>query len=138
MSEAYLLYSIDALQGGTVSYGPPRPYNENTGPGAYLHGVSYAGGFVNYTAYKLNKKTHLCLRPIDYLVDPRGWRTGYKTSYASWTIGLIHHVNDLLTLRPEIRFESALNSQGGVPVTPYDNGTKRYQFTIGMDLIQRF
>jgi hypothetical protein len=138
MSEAYLLYSIDALQGGTVNYGPPRSYNQLTGPGTYLHGMSYAGGFVNYTAYKLDKKTYLCVRPIDYLVDPRGWRTGFKTSYASWTVGLIHHFNDLLTIRPEIRYERALSSNGGVPVTPYDNGTKRFQFTVGMDIIQRF
>ncbi|MDR3615064.1 MAG: outer membrane beta-barrel protein [Candidatus Obscuribacterales bacterium] len=138
MTEGYLLYSIDALQGGTVNYGAPRSYNASTGPGAYLHGTSYAAGFVNYTALKLTPKTYLCIRPIDYLLDPRGWRTGFATTYGSWTIGLIHRFNDYLTIRPEIRYESALTSVNGVKVTPYDNGTKRSQFTIGMDLIQRF
>jgi hypothetical protein len=138
MTEGYLLYSIDALQGGTVNYGAPRQFNASTGPGAYLHGTSYAAGFVNYTAYKLSPKTYICIRPVDYLLDPRGWRTGYKTAYGSWTIGLVHRFNDYLTIRPEIRYESALTSVNGVKVTPYDNGSRRDQFSIGMDLIQRF
>jgi hypothetical protein len=36
-------------------------------------------------------------------------------------------------IRPEIRYERALTNSA-----PYDNGTKRYQFTFGFDLIQRF
>jgi hypothetical protein len=138
MTEGYLLYSIDALQGGTVNNGRPRNVNEFTGPGPFLHGVSSAAGFVNYTAYKLNSKDYICFRPIDYLIDPRGWRTGFATTYASWTVGYVHHFNDFLTMRPEIRYETALTSRDGHEVTPYDNGTKRGQFTFGMDLIQRF
>ena len=33
MTEGYYLFSIDALQGGTVNNGRPRPVNELTGPG---------------------------------------------------------------------------------------------------------
>jgi hypothetical protein len=138
MTEAYYLYSFDALQGGTVNNGPPRPFNSLTGPGALLPGTSRAWGFVNYTACKITDHDYICLRPVDYLIDERGWRTGFPTTYASWTIGWVHRFSDYLTLRPEIRYERALNSHNGIPVTPYDNGTRRYQFTFGADLIQRF
>ena len=138
MTEGYMLYSIDALQGGTPSYGPPHSFNALTGPGAFLPGFSYALGVVNYTQFKITDRDYISIRPIDYLIDPRGWRTGFPTSYASWTFGWIHRFSDLLCIRPEIRYERALNYNGGHIVTPYDNGTRRFQFTFGMDLIQRF
>jgi Putative beta-barrel porin-2, OmpL-like. bbp2 len=138
MTEAYYLYSFDALAGGTVSNGAPRPFNELTGPGALLPGTSRAWGFVNYTACKITDHDYITLRPVDYLIDERGWRTGFPTTYASWTIGWCHRFSDYLTIRPEIRYERALSSHDGVPVTPFDNGTRRYQFTLGADLIQRF
>ncbi len=134
MSEAYLLYSFDALQGGTVNNGPPHTYNALTGPGAYLPGTSTAWGFVNYTQFKITDKDYISIRPVDYLIDPRGWRTGFRTTYASWTAGWTHRFSDLLTIRPEIRYERALTNNQ----SPYDNGTRRYQFIFGADLIQRF
>jgi hypothetical protein len=138
MTEGYFLYSIDALQGGTPNYGPPHSFNALTGPGQFLPGFSYAMGFVNYTQFKCTDRDYISIRPIDYLIDPRGWRTGFPTSYASWTIGWVHRFSDLLTIRPEIRYERALNYNGGKIVTPYDNGTRRFQFTFGLDVIQRF
>ncbi len=137
-TEGYFLYQINALQGGTVIYGPPRPYFALTGPGQFLHGVSPAWGLVNYTAFKITPKDYIVVRPVDYLGDCRGQRTGFPTTYSTWTIGWCHRFSDLLCIRPEIRYERALNTHNGQPVTPYDNGTRRSQFTIGMDLIQRF
>lgn len=137
-SEAYFLYSIDSLQGGTVNNGPPFPFNALTGPGKFLPGTSNAWGFVNYALFKITDKDYICVRPVDYLIDSRGWRTGFPTTYSSWTVGWTHRFSDLLCIRPEIRYERALNYNGGNIVTPYDNGTRRYQFTFGMDLIQRF
>ena len=67
-------------------------------------------------------------------MDPRGWRTGFPGYYGSWTIGWIHRFSDLLTFRPEIRYERAISHYG----SPWDNGQRRSQFTIGADLIQRF
>lgn len=138
MTEAYFLYSKDALQGGTVNNGAGRPFNQLTGPGKFLPGFSTAWGFVNYTACKITDKDYICFRPVDYLIDPRGWRTGFPTTYASWTMGWVHRFNDYLTIRPEIRYERSLLSSHGVPVTPYDNGQRMFQFTFGLDLIQRF
>lgn len=138
MTEGYLLYSIDALQGGTVNNGPPRTYYALTGAGRLLPGTSMAWGLVNYTGIKLTNKDFITVRPVDFLGDPRGWRTGFPTTYSTWTIGWTHRFNDLVCIRPEIRYERALNSHGGAEVTPYDNGTRRSQFTFGLDLIQRF
>jgi hypothetical protein len=132
-TEGYFLYEINALQGGTVNNGPPRPVDQLTGPGALLPGLSQAWGIVSYWNMKITDRDYITLRPVDYLIDPRGWRTGFPGTYSSWTIGWIHHFSDLLLIRPEIRYERALTSSN-----PYDNGTRRYQFTIGFDLIQRF
>jgi hypothetical protein len=74
--------------------------------------------------------------------DPQGWRTGYKTSYGSLTLGVTHHFSPLTWMRPELRLEK--NFAKGVDA--YDNlesgssyvGTKNYQTTLGIDLIQWF
>jgi hypothetical protein len=137
-TEGYYLYEINALEGGTVVSGTPRPYFMATGPGAYLHGLSQAWGVVNYTNIKITDRDYISIRPIDFLGDPRGERTGFPTTYTTWTVGWCHRFNDLLSIRPEIRYERSLNSHNGVPVTPYDNGTRMFQFTFGADLIQRF
>jgi hypothetical protein len=138
MTEGYFLYTFDALKGGTVSNGPVRSFGGGGGPGVYLPGMSRAYGLVNYTNFKITDRDYITLRPVDYLFDERGWRTGFATTYSSWTIGWCHRFSDLLCIRPEIRYDRALNGH----VNPYDNGSpgypKRYQFTFGLDLIQRF
>ncbi len=138
MTEAYYLYSYDALMGGTTNNGPSRHYNALTGPGTFLPGRSGAYGFVNYTNIKISDHDYITLRPVDFLMDNRGWRTGFPTTYGSWTAGWCHRFSDTLCIRPEIRYERSLLSRHGVPVTPYDNGHRMFQFTFGMDVIQRF
>jgi len=133
-TEAYYIYQINALQGGTVIDGPPKPVFTNVGPGKFLHGVSTSAGFVNYTNFKITNRDYITVRPIDYLLDPRGERTGFATTYASWTVGWCHRFSDLLCIRPEIRYERSLARH----VTPYDDGTRQSQFTISADVIQRF
>jgi hypothetical protein len=132
-TEGYFLYTFNALQGGTVNNGPPRPVNLLTGPGKILPGFSEAWGIVSYWNTKITDRDYITVRPVDILMDPRGWRSGFPGYYASWTVGWIHHFSDLLTIRPEIRYERALSHS-----SPWDNGLRRYQFTIGADLIQRF
>jgi hypothetical protein len=134
VSEIYGLWSRDALKGGTVSDGPVRSFGGGGGPGAFIPGYSHAIGLVNYSLFKVTNKDYICLRPIDFLFDPQGWRTGYATNYYSGTVGWCHRFSDLLCIRPEIRMEQSLNKN----VTPYDNGTRRGQVTFACDLIQRF
>ena len=81
----------------------------------------------------LGKLTYLSVRN-DLLVDPQANRTSYSTAYSSHTIGIVHHFNELLRIRPEIRYERAY----AAGITPYNNGTKRDQFTAAMDVVVRF
>jgi hypothetical protein len=138
--EVYYLNTRNAPQGGTISNGPLQ-YTAGGGPGALLHGKSEALGSVDYLEKKLSSSDFLSFR-TDYLNDPRGWRSGYATSYGSLTLSETHHFSPVTWLRPEIRIEKAF-AKG---VDPYDSlnaasgfeGTKNYQRTFGFDLIQMF
>jgi hypothetical protein len=129
-TEGYYIYQYDALLGGTVNYGPITPFGGG-GPGPLLPGFSQSWGAVNYTEFKLSSRDFLSVRN-DWLSDPRGHVSGFATDYYSLTVGLTHQCNDLLSIRPEIRYETASRA------TPYDMGTRSTQTTFGLDLIQRF
>lgn len=133
--EAYYLYQINAYAGGTinnynVATGGPLYLGSGGGPGAFLPGLSSAVGVVDYLEKKIGPQTFASFR-LDYINDPRGWRTGFPTSLGSVTAGVTHHVTPTIEIRPEIRTEKAFHAG----ITPYDNGTKAYQTTFGMDAI---
>ncbi|HEU0177160.1 MAG TPA: outer membrane beta-barrel protein, partial [Blastocatellia bacterium] len=132
MTETYYIYQSHALVGGTVNFGPPRSWFRLTGPGAPIPGNAPAIGAVNYTVIKLSKRNFITLRPIDYLVDVKGERTGFATTLSSWTVGLTHRFGELITIRPELRYEYAFSAR------PWDNGRKNKQFMFAMDAIIRF
>lgn len=134
MTEVYYIWQNDALAGGTVNNGPARFFFKNVGAGRLLPGISANVGVVNYTNIKLTNKDYLTLRPVDFLTDGRGALTGFQTAYGSWTIGWCHRFTDTLSVRPEIRYESALRHN----IKPYDNGTRSGQLTLACDLIQRW
>lgn len=131
-TEGYYLYQSGALVGGTVNNGSPRSFFTGTGPGAPIPGNAPAIGLVNYTEIKLSKHDFLSLRPLDYLDDKKGERTGYATKYASWTVGVTHRFGDLISVRPELRYEKAFDAH------PYDNGTRSGQLMFAIDAIIRF
>ena len=133
MTEAYYMWQYDALVGGTVINGPSKPFFEGVGAGSPIPGAAKAEGFVNYFQILCNKNNYISIRN-DLLNDPQANRTGYATLYTSHTIGLVHYFTTEIRIRPEVRYERAY-ADG---VTPYDNGTKRDQFTAAMDLIVRF
>jgi hypothetical protein len=130
ITESYYIWERDAVQGGTVTNGPPQLYFPFTGPGKYLPGLSDSFGLVNYTAYKTSDKSYLVWRN-DCLYDPRGFRTGFPGTYAETTLGYIYHITPWCVSRPEIRFDYGTTKA-------YDNGTKRDQFTFNWDIIIRF
>jgi hypothetical protein len=132
-TEAYYMWQNHALTGGTVITGPAQPFFEGVGAGNPIPGAATAQGFVNYFQILFSHKDYLSIRN-DLLNDPQANRTGYATLYSSHTIGFVHYFNDYIRIRPEIRYERAY-ADG---ITPYDNGTKRDQYTAAMDLIVRF
>jgi hypothetical protein len=142
--EAYYLYELDAPAGGTinnynVATGGPPYLGGGGGPGVFLPGMSNALGLVDYFEAKLDSTTFGSLR-FDYLNDTRGWRSGFPTAYGSITLGVTKHFGNgplfdsRWELRPEIRTEKAFRAG----ITPYDNGTKAYQTTFGIDAIGFF
>ncbi len=133
MTEVYYIWQHDARVGGTVITGPGRSFYEGTGAGAFVPGLSQAVGAVNYFQIKVSGKDYISIRN-GYLSDPQGNRTGFATTYSDHTIGFVHHFNNLVRIRPEIRYERAY-ADG---ITPYDNGTRKDQFSAAMDLIVRF
>jgi hypothetical protein len=130
LTESYYIWERNALQGGTVTNGPPQPFFMSVGPGKFLPGISDSFGLVNYTPYKLSDKSYVVLRN-DVLYDPRGFRTGVPGTVAEVTLGFIYHITPWAVTRPEVRFD-----YGTAKV--YDNNTKRDQFTFNWDIIVRF
>jgi len=131
-TEAYYIYQSHALVGGTVNNGPGHAWFENVGAGAPIQGNAPAIGLVNYTELRFSKKDFLSLRPLDILVDKKGERTGFPTTYESWTVGVTHRFNELISVRPEVRYEYAFSAR------PFDNGTRQGQLMFAVDTIIRF
>jgi hypothetical protein len=130
--ETYYLYSYDAYTGGTINNGPIR-FGGGGGAGAFLPGRSNATGAVDYLEYKFARKAFMSFR-TDYMSDPRGWRSGFPTTYGSLTYGITYRPSPLQMFRPEFRIERAFRPG----VKPYDNGTKASQFSFAADFIQFF
>ncbi len=135
MTEAYFEWEKDAALGGSASLGRVR-YGAGGGPGLIIPGISDAIGAVNYFQMLLghNDKSYISIRN-DYLNDRDAWRTGYKTTYISHTLGYIHYITPWLFVRPEIRYDYTV---GGGDIAAYDLGTKKNQVNIASDLILRF
>jgi hypothetical protein len=131
-TEGYYIYQSGALVGGTVNNGPPRTFDLETGPGVPIPGNAPAIGVVNYTEWKFSKHDFLSLRPLDILDDKKGERTGFATTYESWTVGVTHRFNDLFSVRPEVRYEYAFSAK------PYDNGKRNSQLMFLVDANIRF
>ena len=86
---------------------------------------------VNYVEKQINLKNYLSIR-TDFLDDMKGQRTGYKTRYAEETLMWGHWVGSTVLFRPELRYDHAFDRAA------YDNGTRRNQFQLAMDVIFKF
>jgi hypothetical protein len=133
MTEVYNEFQYDPNKGGTVINGPGEPYYEGTGAGPVLPGKADATGAVNYLQYELSPKDYLSLR-TDYFNDPRGWRYGYNTAYTSHTLAYVRWLSPTTEFRPEVRYDHSYASG----VTPFDNGTRKDQWTLAADIIFKF
>jgi hypothetical protein len=94
-------------------------------------GSTASTGAVNYLAWRASPQDMLVLRN-DVLDDPSGRRTGTRNTYSSHTLGYTRWLTDVITLRPELRYDHAWSRPA------YDNGTRRGQFTFAVDLVTRF
>ena len=86
---------------------------------------------VNYLQKQFSKKDYISIRN-EFLDDSKGQRTGFKTWYTEHTFMWGLWISDVITVRPELRFERAYN------MPAYDLGTKKNQFSFAVDLIVRY
>ena len=132
ITELYYLYQWDAAKGGTCNFGAIRLFGDGGGGcGPIIPGRSSAFGAVNFVEFKLFEKNFMSFR-TDFLGDYEGQRTGFSTSYMSWTLGLTHVISKAVDIRPEIRYETAFSA------IPYNNGTRKNQTVFAVDAIVRF
>ncbi len=61
--------------------------------------------------------------------DNNGARTGFATTFAEMTLGMICKPKDWLWIRPEARYDWARSGH------PYNGGVSNSQFTMGLDVI---
>jgi hypothetical protein len=52
--------------------------------------------------------------------------------YDGWTAGVTHRFNELVSVRPEVRYEHAFSAR------PWDNGQRKDQFMFAIDALLRF
>jgi len=133
MTEAYYMWQFNAAKGGSAIYGPVE-YGQGGGEGVIIHGRSESIGMVNYFQILCGPKDYLSIRN-EGLNDVQGQRTDFATWYTTHTLSWSHHFTDFIIIRPELRYDHAWNNMG---VTPYDDGTKDYQFTAAVDLVVSF
>jgi hypothetical protein len=86
---------------------------------------------VNYVEKQLSAESYVSFRS-DFLDDMKGQRTGFKTRYTEATLMCGHWVGSTILLRPELRFDHALDRPA------YDDGTRKSQLQLAMDVIFKF
>ncbi len=129
-TEAYYEYERDVPAVGGPIPTEPNANGAHCPPGQIR---CFAGEWaaVNYLQKEFSKSNYISIR-TDLLDDTRGQRTGFPTLYSEHSIAFGHWISDVVTIRPELRFDHAYNSPA------YNNGTKQNQFTFAMDLIWRY
>ncbi|HEX4591656.1 MAG TPA: outer membrane beta-barrel protein, partial [Gemmataceae bacterium] len=130
-TEGYFMWQLDAVTGGTPSFGPPRSFGSGGGFGTFIPGTSLTYGLVNYTEVQLSKKDYFSFRN-EWWRDEQGERSGFRTNYSSHTIGLAHNFNEVLQVRPEIGWYHSYD------VPAFDLGTRRNMVLYGFDMTLRF
>ena len=100
---------------------------------------------MNYTMFRLWPNLFLTVRN-ELFDDCDGQRTGYATLYDEHSVGLTWWPCSIITVRPELRYEHSCGTRGGIggptpgidEAKPYDDGTRRQQWTAQMDVIYHF
>jgi len=127
----------------------PNIYGGNVGPFGYSDGQipvhpGYAAEWatLNYTQFRLGPSTFLSIRN-ELFDDIDGSRTGYASLYSEHSIGLTWWPCKLVTIRPEVRYDRAYGTHGSSTdvvdeARPFDNGSRRQQFSAQFDVVYYF
>jgi len=141
-TEAYYMWQMDAVLGGTPTLGPTSPFGGGgiglanipvSQGGILLPGLSRAYGFLNYTEFKIfGGKTDYITFRNEWWKDERGMRTGFPGNYTSNTIGYCKNFNAAVQFRPEIGYYRNWNNPA------FDNGTQKGMLMGGADATFHF
>ncbi|MGA2256159.1 MAG: outer membrane beta-barrel protein, partial [Thermoguttaceae bacterium] len=132
--EAYYMWQMNTVLGGTPSIGPTAPYGGGGGltpgpanfvnganiGGSYLPGLSRTYGFLNYTEFAVNKTDYITVRN-EWWDDTRGMRSGIPGNYTSNTIGYCKNFNAAVQMRPEIGYYRNWNNPAFDSTNPNGN-----------------
>jgi hypothetical protein len=129
--EGYYMWQRDAVVGGTPSIGPVQSFGGGGGTGADLPGMSLAYGLVNYTMFQVSSRDFITVRN-EWWRDERGMRAGFAGNYTSHTLGLTHHFNDVVMIRPEVGYYRNHDRAA------FDLGRERDMVMVGFDTTVRF
>jgi len=119
------------------------PYTDASLP---VHpGWSHEWATLNYTTFRMRPNLFFTVRN-ELFDDCQGQRTGYANLYDENSIGFTWWPNSIMTIRPELRYDRALGTHGGQggptpgidEAKPFDDNTRRQQFTLQMDIIYHF
>jgi hypothetical protein len=122
---------------------PHTPYTDAALP---VHpGWAHEWATLNYTTFRLRPNLFFTVRN-ELFDDCQGQRTGFATLYEEHSIGFTWWPNSIMTIRPELRYDHSCGTHGnqGGPTpgvdeaTPFDNGTRRNQVSMQMDVIYYF
>jgi hypothetical protein len=130
-TEAYFMWQLDGVLGGTPSAGPAEEFGGGGGIGPIIPGVSLTYGVLNYTMFQLSAKDFLTVRN-EWWKDEKGERSGFPGVYTSHTIGWTHNFSELLQIRPEIGYYRNWT------MPAFDLGTRKGEVVAGVDVTLRF
>jgi hypothetical protein len=130
-TEAYYMWQIDAVLGGTPSLGPVMSFGGGGGLGKFIPGTSRTYGVLNYTMFAVSRRDYFTIRN-EWWRDEQGERSGFPSNYSSHTIGFSHQFSDLVMIRPEIGFYHSYD------VPAFDLGKNKNLLMYGFDFTIRF
>ncbi len=83
---------------------------------------------VHYLLYQFAPRDFITFRN-EFFKDNRGQRTGFQTLYSEHLISWTHWIGDVITIRPEVRFERSYDKAA------YNGGENHNQYIFAADMI---
>ena len=118
----------------TFNFGAPS--GAQCDPGV-VYCFSYAWAFLNYINYQHTPHDIFVWRS-EFFGDAKGQRTGFKTRYVEFTLSYTHWIGDAIELRPELRFEHALDVDAYDDLTATRGAGRHSQYIFAADAILHF
>ena len=85
--------------------------------------------FLTYWNYRFAPLDNLSVR-AEYFDDMQGQRTGVKTAYAAFAVGVQHWLSPQITFRPEIAYYRALDAKAFNGNSNYGGAPNRYNSVV--------